>query len=90
VPESAEPAIQAAHDALAFADDGASDLQQQDLAALRPATIEMSSFEDPLDLSAYTAADSSDAATPPMVAAPWPPPVPFVLPDAVKVVDEPQ
>jgi hypothetical protein len=90
VPESAEPAVPAEHDALAFADDGASDLQQQDLDALRPASIEMSSFEDPLDLSAHTAVDSSDAATPPLVAAPWPPPVPFVLPDAVKVVDEQQ
>jgi hypothetical protein len=64
------------------------DLQSMNLDALTPPTIEMSTFDAPLDLTSYAPTVEDAAGTPPLVAAPWPPPVAFQLPDSVKGKDE--
>jgi hypothetical protein len=87
-PVADESGLVAADEAVAFDDGATADLESANLDALTPATIEISSFDSPLDLTAYAPDGEERATTAPLIAAPWPPPVPFVLPDSVKVVDE--
>jgi hypothetical protein len=89
-PVTDESGLVAADEAVAFGDAMTAGPESVNLDALTPATIEISSFDSPLDLTAYAPDDEEPATTAPLIAAPWPPPVAFVLPDSVKVTDDQQ